>query len=371
VALSDAEELRMRQIVAAATAPRCEFNIHRIEASAGHGFYVLEVERSVEAPHAVRVGNALRYPRRDGASTRWLSESEVADAYRNRFRAAAARVAVLDTVESEGLDGLSGIGREPDDVRLIMSVVPDVDGTLQMLHSTPQQLAREVSSTTPAFGRRGSFFEQTAFQGRTGLRRVVLFQGGFDRPADPCYLQLHTSGATFASLEVGQAAWSPRGERIEPVRGAVDDEELVIRVAQLLELAADHALRRCGARGLGLVRFRFEFIDSVLQPQPILLVHSRGDVTSQFHRYEGDTFMDVPAFEHTVDLERIRNSPTELLGATRMAVTDMGQALGRAEYWQISPAAELRMRYFSRERHQRLTAWANEVGVTTTDDVVT
>src|SRR5437667_8962258 len=80
VALSEAEVLRMRQIVTSNVAPVPRFDIHRVPETSGAstGFYLVAVPRSPDAPHAVRVNDALKYPRRDGARTRWLSESEVA-----------------------------------------------------------------------------------------------------------------------------------------------------------------------------------------------------------------------------------------------------------------------------------------------------
>jgi hypothetical protein len=65
------------------------FDIMRLEdpARPGHGFVLIAVLRSPLAPHAVIVNDGLRYPRRNGATTRYLSEPEVAAAYRDRFTA--------------------------------------------------------------------------------------------------------------------------------------------------------------------------------------------------------------------------------------------------------------------------------------------
>ena len=92
VDLSDREERRMRQIVASGTAPHAAFEIRPIPGSnAARGFYLLIAEPSPQRPHAVLIGNDLRYPRRDGTITRYLSEAEVADLYRDRFRAKSSR----------------------------------------------------------------------------------------------------------------------------------------------------------------------------------------------------------------------------------------------------------------------------------------
>jgi hypothetical protein len=53
------------------------------------GFYLITVPRSPLAPHAVRSVGSSRprysYAHRGGITTRWLEETEMASAYRDRF----------------------------------------------------------------------------------------------------------------------------------------------------------------------------------------------------------------------------------------------------------------------------------------------
>jgi hypothetical protein len=60
------------------------------------GFFLIAVPRSPSAPHAVLINEALRYPKRNGSTTRYLSEPEVAASYRDRLTGAAAQVDLLD-----------------------------------------------------------------------------------------------------------------------------------------------------------------------------------------------------------------------------------------------------------------------------------
>jgi hypothetical protein len=63
VALSDGEARRMRQIVAAGTAPHAEFEIRPVPGvTEGSGFYILVADPSPFRPHAVVVNDGLRYP---------------------------------------------------------------------------------------------------------------------------------------------------------------------------------------------------------------------------------------------------------------------------------------------------------------------
>lgn len=78
------EELRISQIVSHRLA-RPAFTVYRTGAASGGGYLIISVPPSVRRPHAVVVNDALRYPVREGAGKRYLSESEVADQYRSRF----------------------------------------------------------------------------------------------------------------------------------------------------------------------------------------------------------------------------------------------------------------------------------------------
>jgi hypothetical protein len=55
----------------------------------------------------------LRYPRRDGKQKRWLRESEVADAYRNRFNATADALTSLMERRQRLLDHVARLVRPP------------------------------------------------------------------------------------------------------------------------------------------------------------------------------------------------------------------------------------------------------------------
>src|SRR6266700_1804252 len=85
--LSEADERRIRQIVGSQVVPMPQIDVLRVEDPnrLGRGLVLVAIPRSPLAPHAVVVNDGLRYPRRNGATTRYLSEPEVADAYRQRF----------------------------------------------------------------------------------------------------------------------------------------------------------------------------------------------------------------------------------------------------------------------------------------------
>jgi hypothetical protein len=180
---------------------------------------------------------------------------------------------------------------------------------------------------------------------------------------------LHTSGAGFAAVAVG---WVTRGadRKAEvPRQFLVDDEDLVIELTQALAALVEHAVVRCGAGPIGIVSAGMLARDEALRPAPIHLVHQRG----MFGRdTEGPGATRIPLAEHTVDLAAIQASPTELLVAARILLTDLMQALGRAECWQIDAEGRLRRRYFRRPRlEQIIIPWAEAVGVEMTEETPT
>ncbi|MBP2704347.1 ATP-binding protein [Microbispora sp. RL4-1S] len=87
VSISDAETLRMRQIPASGIAPFPAPDVIPVEdpERPGIGCYVIAVPRSPRFPHGITINDGFRWPRRNGASITYMSESELSSAYRSRF----------------------------------------------------------------------------------------------------------------------------------------------------------------------------------------------------------------------------------------------------------------------------------------------
>jgi hypothetical protein len=146
VEMSDKERGRISQIVASQVSPFPTFDVEMISDEAeidpaaisspatddhgagarpAHGFMMIAVVRSPSAPHAVLVENSLRFPKRNGATTRYLSEPEVAAAYADRAAGAARlgdRVAELED------DAFSRLDRELN-AWLVVTLVPERPGS--------------------------------------------------------------------------------------------------------------------------------------------------------------------------------------------------------------------------------------------------
>jgi hypothetical protein len=98
-------ESRIRQAAASRIHPMPNFGVLRVENpdNPGRGVLLIGVPPSPYAPHAVSIPSrresGLRWPRRHGADKVWLTESEIAAAYRRRLMGAAGQGERLQELE--------------------------------------------------------------------------------------------------------------------------------------------------------------------------------------------------------------------------------------------------------------------------------
>ncbi len=127
--LNDAEKGRIRQVLADRIHPMiANVDVHDFPArnSPGTGYYLIFVPRSVQAPHAVRHKDQpyLCYPVRDGATTRYLAEAEIAARYRDRFALARDQVSRLERLHVNGPRG-----EDPEVLAIAVALVPGIAGS--------------------------------------------------------------------------------------------------------------------------------------------------------------------------------------------------------------------------------------------------
>ncbi|MFD8003853.1 AlbA family DNA-binding domain-containing protein [Streptomyces mirabilis] len=115
VDLGDQHLRDFHQRIASSTAPPIRWEPLRTEnpANPGHGLLLIAVPPSPQAPHAITVTptkpstTTLRYPRRAGAKTGWLTETYVASAYHQRITAAADRRQRLRDIDQDLVTALA------------------------------------------------------------------------------------------------------------------------------------------------------------------------------------------------------------------------------------------------------------------------
>lgn len=275
VEISDDAELAMRQAVSARVTPFPTMDIRAVSVDGTTGYYLVHVPRSPLAPHAVRKpgSDALMYPVRDGTGTRYLSESELADRYRSRFRGEARNVSRLEVVAQEAFQPSS----ESGGVWLIATLVPTAPGEMRITGSTTEttrawfnDIRRQWAIPGTAIG--GS--EPEPGNVRIGRQRVIVHDaapGPPWRPPENVLIHLHTDGAGAVSTAL--PSWSG-----DPARHPLYDG-LVCELPGALALLIHHATHVTGAGGDALLSVQLR--DARLPVSSTQLVRSRRGETPQ------------------------------------------------------------------------------------------
>jgi hypothetical protein len=359
VALSDQEEVRMHQTLASLVAPHPEIRLCRIPSSTdpNRGYYLIEVPRSPLAPHAVRINNeALRYPKRDGSSIRWLAESEIADAYRSRFAMAQQQVERLSAVRREGEAALPDVG---ESAWLSLALVPNLTGEMPLTRKSIEAFHkfRGAVPMPPLSNSHPSLLLHADMTPRAGFRRVEVLLGTDDagKPRDGV-LHLHVDGAGFVGVRV---AAERRDQRFAAVY--VPDVLLTQETINAVSLLAHQAVNRCGTSGEAAIEA------TLLAEIPVQLADSAGPTSNDTWGHQTTT---APVGRHTVDLDEIVGSGKGLAIAARQVLNDLAQGFGIPESPQLTAEGALRIAYFPRLDQHRLRRDAPYHGLATTTDTL-
>jgi hypothetical protein len=362
VSLADAEINRMLQIIASLTAPLPAFDVIPLECpdEGGVGFLLVAVPRSIRQPHAVLVNGALRYPRRNGSTTRYLTETEVATAYRERFTVAVAQAGRADEVERDLLTRLNTEGLP----WLVVSLVPDLRGDFTVDTATLTAFRTEVVGSDPHIVPVGIQWTRA----RVGRRRLVADGTGTDdRAASRLAVELHSDGSgTFAAVV------PDLNERDHPVLARsperrMDDEHAVIAVMSGLRMLAQHARDRAATGGTALVRAQAYPLDP---EKPVRFGHRRGFMSTGGSLGDLTLTGPMPPAEYSAPIDALADGGPDLAAAASILLTDIAQACGFPEVLQVTRDGQLRRRYWSNEMRPALDAWAKQTGVDIVDDEV-
>jgi hypothetical protein len=351
VAFSETTELRLRQAIISLSAPAPLFVVHRIPMAADldRGIYLIVVPPSPYAPHAVRSGVRLGYPRRSGPHTRWLSESEVADAYRSRFISGAERAERLDVVQNDGAEMLA-----ETQVWVTTALVPVVAGSFTVRRRSMVELQTAAVRWYRQDYASHAFVGQP--QAEAAVGRIVIYSDRKvgTRKSTSGHAELHTDGSAFAATPVG-------GRQPSSAVSFVEDEWMVEAAIATTALCVEFATERAGAVGDAYM------ITSVIA-SPLLeleLAHTRmmGARTtfSGTHRVSGDH-----ASRSLISLEDA-STPVGRLVVARMLLTDVFQWFGYPEVPQITEDGKLRAPYIAHQNRKLVETWAAANGVEMVD----
>ena len=352
---SDGEIRRLVQTIAAGVAPLPPFDVIAV-AGVGDalGFIVIAVARSVLAPHAVVQHDTLRYPLRTGTTTRYLSEPEVAAAYRDRWASATARLERADTVEAGVTERL-----DPDNPWVVVSLVPENPGHFDVTKASYRTFEREVRdrSIHPLAGGAAQFH-------RVDVGFEHLTANGSLRDDVPDW-GISTALYTDGTGVVASQCWDIR-RGVEPTDPSqtIADEAFAALLAGSLQFLGRHARDRAQTSGTALAR---AFIIPASTVEQTFLGHTRQMFPQSIGRpITGRT----PVASAYVLIDDADAGGTELLIATRRLNVALGHAFGLPELPQITIDGALRWPYWGHAYRPGAKAWADAQGVTIDESVV-
>ncbi|MET9229161.1 ATP-binding protein [Lentzea sp. NPDC003310] len=363
VEVSDAEAGRIRQVVASLVAPVPAFDVlalrHNTSASeaAGDqadtdlGFIAIAVPKSPQAPHAALVNDALRFPKRNGSTTRYLSEPEIASAYRDRLAGQAAQATRVNEIERDCLARLD----TSDQPWIVVSLVPDVPGESTISQKIYRDFQQEMADK-----KIGLFAASTFLRTRTGRRRLLADGASGNNPlARWAALDLHTDGSGVYGRALEdltkrqQRNWigTPPDSEALAVQ-LIDDEWIVIGILSGLLALAQHARDRTAAGGSVLARAQLHPV-STDHPTEIGTTRNFTETRSPY----STTNAPNPA-ETSATIDDLADAGPALIAVACRVADELGQFYGIAEMGQLTTEGQVRRRYWSHGLQGPVGKWA-------------
>lgn len=358
VSVADAEVARIRQTVAANVVPFPSLDVLQIEdtARSGVGLLVVAVARSSLAPHAVLVNEGLRYPRRNGATIRYLSEPEVATAYRERFAGAQSQLVRAEQVEQQALGRLP---IEDGKCWVVVTLIPDLPGDFLVDQATLRTVREET------FGK-GPMIMPTSLQWmRVGVgRRQVIVDDSRDN-VTPSYLsaQLHHDGAGSFAVNVQDMGLRALGIDVSQQGRFLNDEQAVNTILSGMFFLASHARDRATAGGNALLRVT---IRPTTQDAVYLSTGQRSMLPTQSQQLR----VPLNPAEAAAPLDALATPGPDLIAAGYLLATELFQEFGLPECGQLTRDGQLRTRHWSQSWLQHIQEWAPRHGISITSDVL-
>lgn len=381
VDITDAEQRRLRALLHEVS-PFLPVDIRVLKdpgQEADHGVMIILIEGSSMAPHALlsttnethHKDGWMRFPVRDGASTRWMKEPEVATRYRARWAEARntrslaqerERQAILDFEERclkanpPGYNQVTGQPNAKPPLPLIAAtIVPESPGTLQIDRAALADFQRSFWENPPLIGR-----DVTFDRARVAPGRLI---GQLGEPIISLWTELHSDGSGTFLL-----ALPPSDDDKSALIGASEAVFYLLSGARFL---GRHARERAGATGIAAVRVSLlggtESAHGIAvgsqeysQPDDVPITLSYEENYSDYLGLETATQGSGTAYAHVDDLA---SDSHELVSAVALAVNEVFQAFGVAEAPQLDARTGVVKPDYWR-LYPEFSEWARSAGLT-------
>ncbi|MGW9211236.1 AlbA family DNA-binding domain-containing protein [Embleya sp. NPDC055664] len=361
VELDDAHVRDLQQRIASSTAPPVRWEPFRKPnpADPGRGMLLLAVPRSPHGPHAVTApptkptAAALRYPRRAGSKTDWLTETHVATAYHQRFQAAADRRERMREVQQD----LVAEERTRDRPHLVVTLVPDVPGEMPINQRSFVAHEAALLAARPLLG----LSQQPFLQVSVGRCRLRLDWPPPASRKDLAYL--HDDGAGIWAHPVNTRVYTMDDDTSVRV---VDADVLVHRLMSALAFLGAHARDRCGTTG---TVNEVDLVDEMYShpwapPEPIarpgvpsrepahpLVVEQRSGQSATFNAVSAQA-------EITALLDDLADAGPALVQATSALADRLLHTFGIPEAAPVTTDGHIRRAAWSKDLCDAIVTWA-------------
>ncbi|MFC8239341.1 AlbA family DNA-binding domain-containing protein [Streptomyces chartreusis] len=373
VGLDDRHVRDLQQRIAASTAPsvRWEPLLKENPANPGHGFLLLTVPRSPEAPHAIIVpptkptSAALRYPRRAGSKTDWLTETYVASAYRQRFSSAADRAKRMRDIETRLVT--SELSRTR--THLLVTLVPDVPGEMRINQRSFTHHKEQLLAAQPLIATDTRLFRHVS----VGSHRLVLEQRSDRADSDLAHLYDDGSGIWAQPLQTSVDNDEDPADRVRSLAGDV----LAHRLMSALIFLAGHARDRCGVAGT--VAVEVDLVDGMYAhpyapplPTPFPGQAARREsyplAVDQVPPFPSGTHCATAAqAEVTALVDDLADGGTGLVQAASLLADQVFHTFGIPEAHCLTAAGRIRAAAWESTRRTGISAWADQQSIVVTN----
>lgn len=320
------------------------------------GIGLVGVARTSSQPHAATDSHRLTYPVRRSKITDYMSESEVADRYRNRFAMARGDQDRAQAITDAARPALE----RTNNIWLTVTFVPSLPGSLPLTAEQPYEttsLVWQWQNEMPLEHNQTRNFSERVRKGR-----IVISSDAASRVSHYQHHELWLKGSGFASAVVGEIRG---GEALRWGTAAQPDVEFVL--FRLTDLLTQHATR-AGAAGDGILVAQLLpahedaarggaevpipfLIDTTRPPNEAELAHAR--------RVDGE-----PA-QVTVPLDTIAESVSELIIATRRLAVDLLAEDGISNVVSLMPDGQYDPGRLLNELQRKARQWAIDRNIET------
>lgn len=245
---------------------------------------------------------------------------------------------------------------------LIVSLVPDLPGDLELTHVLRQQFSHEIlqKDVRICVGIGISFM-----RAHVGRRRLVADGSRHGEEKSECAAaEFHCDGAgAFGQYVPDLRAESSAPDRTTSQEQLVSDEGLILAVMSGLHHLGSHARDRAATAGSALVRATPVPSDGCT----IEIGHNRRHFRDS--RSSVKTTKAVTA-DSVADIDELAEQGSELVATTARLVDDLAQCFGIAELGQVTKDGEFRLPYWGAREQPHVRSWAEAHGISVTQDVL-